>query len=262
MRPDALIAEWERWQQLPFQGWDFSRLQGHIVEDALPWDYTDLARQAMRRATAALDLGTGGGEILASFQDAYPARVAATEGYAPNLKLARERLGPLGVEVLESQGHRAEILPFADASFDLVLNRHSGYNLADVIRVLSPGGVYLTQQVDGHTLQGLITFFDAQTKWPDETLARNEADMHAAGLLIEAAREWSGRTEFKSVGALVYFLRAIPWMVDDFSVERHRAYLLRLQERLERGAPLAFTQRRYLIRARKPDAPLSYPSGS
>ena len=183
--------------------------------------------------------------------------MAATEGYAPNLKLARARLGPLGVEVLESQGDRAEILPFADASFDLLLNRHSGYNLADVIRVLSPGGVYLTQQVDGRDLQGLITFFDAQPKWPDETLARNEADMRAVGLLLEIAREWSGRTEFKSVGALVYFLRAIPWLVDDFSVERHWSYLLRLQERLERGEPLAFTQRRYLIRARKPDAPLS-----
>ena len=51
----------------------------------------------MRGAQSVLDLGTGGGERLLELREDWPARVAATEGYAPNLALATERLAPYGV---------------------------------------------------------------------------------------------------------------------------------------------------------------------
>ncbi|MFC7106178.1 hypothetical protein ACFQQB_40660 [Nonomuraea rubra] len=78
-----------------------------------------------------------------------PPRTAATEGYAPNLPIARARLEPLGVEVAESTH------AFPDASFDLVLNRHAPYDPAEVRRLLAPGGRYLTQQVSGRDLEEL-----------------------------------------------------------------------------------------------------------
>jgi hypothetical protein len=56
---------------------------------------------------------------------------------------------------------------------------------------------------------------------------------------------------FKSVGALVCYLRAVPWIVDGFSVATHLPYLERQQARLEQEGQLAFTQRLFVLRARK-----------
>ena len=36
-------------------------------------------------------------------------------------------------------------MPWGDGEFDLVMNRHESYDLAEVARVLSPGGLFLTQ---------------------------------------------------------------------------------------------------------------------
>lgn len=252
MNQQDLVVEWKRWEHVPFQGWDFSALEGHIQEDALPWDYADLARQAMRSATALLDQGTGGGELLASLADAWPPRVFATEAYPPNVTLSRQRLGPLGATVYAATDTETGTLPLAAASVDLVLNRHAGYNVHEVARVLRPGGLFLTQQVDGCDLGTLIRFFDCRPKWPEQTLDRNLARAESAGLRIERACDWSGHTTFASVGAVVYFLKAVPWLVDDFAVSRHLPYLLRLQQQADSGQALTYRTMRYLLVARKP----------
>jgi hypothetical protein len=56
---------------------------------------------------------------------------------------------------------------------------------------------------------------------------------------------------FIDVGALVYYLKAAPWVVDGFSVETHSKDLLSLQQRLEKGGTLTFGVRRYLIEAQR-----------
>jgi hypothetical protein len=71
-------------------------------------------------------------------------------------------------------------------------------------------------------------------------------------LTIVTAEEWSGNFSFTDVGAIVYYLKAIPWLVPGFSVETHLDRLLALQGRLERGEGLVFEARKYLVEARKP----------
>jgi hypothetical protein len=65
------------------------------------------------------------------------------------------------------------------------------------------------------------------------------------------AEEWSGDYSFTDVGAIVYYLKAVPWLVEGFSVDTHVDDLLRLQERLEREGELVFEARKMLIEARK-----------
>ena len=65
------------------------------------------------------------------------------------------------------------------------------------------------------------------------------------------AQEWSGRLAFSDVGAIVYYLKAAPWLVPGFTVESHFKYLLGLESRLLDGEELAFEARTYLIEARK-----------
>jgi SAM-dependent methyltransferase len=177
--------------------------------------------------------------------------VVVTEDYAPNGKLARERLEPLGVRVVEVALNRYTPMPFADGEFDLVLNRHSGTNPSEVARVLAPGGTFLTQQIHGLWAQDLIAAFDAEPPWPQATMENKVRHLKEAGLTILVADAWSGAFSFTDVGAIVYYLKAVPWLVAGFSVTTHLDYLLALQDRLERGEGLVFEARKYLVKARK-----------
>lgn len=252
MNRAELIDSWRREERQPFSGWDFSYLDGRMLEGQAPWSYSTRAGELLRQSSSVVDLGTGGGERFLKLKRDWPPKVVATEDYAPNVRLATERLTPAGAVVVEAKLSDDAPLPFADGEFDLVLNRHSGLNCAEVARILVPGGSFLTQQVHGLWAADLLAQFDARPQWPDATPAKYVPRLQAAGLAIVEACEWSGELTFTDVGAIVYYLKAVPWLVPGFAVETHLAHLLRLQGRPERGQSLSYTARKYLIEARKP----------
>jgi hypothetical protein len=98
---EDLIHDAER---APFEGWDFSFVEGRMVEDALPWDYVAEVRRRMACVKSMLDLGTGGGEVLSQLAP-LPALTVATEAYAPNALVAARRLSPLGAHVERGKAH-------------------------------------------------------------------------------------------------------------------------------------------------------------
>jgi len=247
------LARWRAEEQQPFIGWDFSYLERRMQEEPPPWSYLDRAAALMDRARSALDMDTGGGEKLLSLRAHWPPRMVVTEEYPPNLALVRERLEPLGVTVVEAHLSETDPVPFAGGEFDLVLNRHGAFNPAEVARILAPGGVFLTQQVGDDYLADLMAVFGATPQWPDATLAHYGPLLQAAGLEIVDAQEWTADIRFADVGALVYFLKAAPWHVPDFSVDRYADTLLALQERLNQGEPLNSSGKLYLIEAHKPE---------
>ena len=73
-----------------------------------------------------------------------------------------------------------------------------------------------------------------------------------AGLDVVDLRTATLRTEFFDVGALVYYLRLVVWIVPDFSVDRYRDRLRRLHEQIQRDGPFVAHATRFLIEARKP----------
>lgn len=251
MNRAQLIAHWQHEVQQPFTGWDFSYLDGRMLEEQPPWSYLERAAELMRHSTAVLDLETGGGERLLKLKEHWPKKVVATESYQPNFKLATERLAPLGVTVIDVASTDEGPQPFADGEFDLVLNRHAGFNPAEVARMLASGGTFLTQQVHGLWAHDLLAAFDAKPQWPNATAENYLPRLTAAGLTIVTAKDWSGKLAFTDVGAIVYYLKAVPWLVSGFTVETHFDLLLSLQNRLERGEGLVFTAWKYLIEAKK-----------
>lgn len=246
-----LVADWKREEAEPFEGWSFPHLEGRLLEDRPPWSYLERVAELMRGASSVLDIDTGGGERLLSLREAWPAKVVATEGWPPNVKLARERLGPFGAEVADVTDTNEADLPFGDGEFDLVINRHGGFKPSEVSRVLAPGGTFLTQQVGAAHGADLIEVFGAELSWPDARAEYYLPRLEAAGLTILAAENWSGRLAYTDVGAIVYHFMAVPWFVPGFSVDTHLPQLLELQARLARGEGLEFTARSYLIEARK-----------
>lgn len=190
-----LIAKWERDEAAVFEGWDFSYIKDRFVEEEPGWDYRALAKGLIKKSAAVLDVATGGGEVFSSLAP-FPVRAIAVEGYRPNVTVARKRLEPLGVQVLEG-GETP--LPFAGNTFDLVLNRHGGFDAAEIYRVLQEKGTFLTQQVDGGNLIELLDLFDAKQKWPDHVLKNVRQRMQNFGFHIERAEEWKGKARFLDV---------------------------------------------------------------
>ncbi|MGH9915649.1 MAG: class I SAM-dependent methyltransferase, partial [Pyrinomonadaceae bacterium] len=141
--------------QRPLIGWDLS-LDGRITFLPPQWDFEALVTEAAALSRDLLDMGTGGGEWLSGLPTR-PARTVATEGWPPNVPVARKRLEPFGIEVIEVEGAPANteqqvggtsgLLPLLDSSFHLICNRHESYLPSEVMRVLVPGGRFLTQQV-------------------------------------------------------------------------------------------------------------------
>ena len=251
MNRNELVESWKCEEHQPFTGWDFSYLDGRMIEDQAPWSYSSRAAELMRHSSSVLDLGTGGGERLLKLREHWPRKVVVTEDHPPNFRLATDRLAPFGVTVLDVPLTNDDPMPFGDNDFDLILNRHSGFNSHEVARALVPGGAFLTQQIHGLWADDLLAAFDAKPQWPDSTLEKYVPRLKSAGLSVVDTKDWTGQLAFTDVGAIVYYLKAVPWLVPGFSVESHLKYLIGLQDRLEGCEGLAFTARKYLIEARK-----------
>jgi len=77
----------------------FSWFEGRATEERPSWGYAKAMSDRMGRATAAIDLQTGGGEVLAQVEK-FPALIAATESWPPNVAIATRLLGARGVVVV------------------------------------------------------------------------------------------------------------------------------------------------------------------
>ena len=235
-------------------GWSFSSMTtaGRMGSEQLPWSYGSLVIPFMANATDMLDLGTGGGELLCNLRP-LPANTHATEGWPPNVPVARERLEPLGVTV-HGFGREDDPLPFADASLDLVINRHEAYDPVELRRVLRPGGTFITQQVGGKNDIDLNELLGAPPAddYSDWTLDRAMDDLNRAGLIVVDSQESFPATRFYDIGALIFYLNAVPWQIEDFSVEKHRVQLYDIHVLIEQQGWLEVSGHRFLIRAEAP----------
>ena len=248
---NTFLERWKGEENQQFIGWDFSYLTDRYITETPPWSYEEMVRELIIASRYVLDLGTGGGEKLTEFKDVLPSRTVATEGYPPNLKLARKRLAPLGIDVVKSNDSLKQELPFRDEAFDLVIDRHTSFNISEVERILTPGGIFLTEQVDGNNLHDLSEAFDCKQPWTFFTLDFVLKKIDETNLTVETASEWTGKAIFKDVGAIVYYLKAVPWTVPGFSVERNLAHLKKLQRRLEQEKELVFQEKLLLVKAIK-----------
>ena len=120
----------ERWlaeeRSAQIHGWDFSRLDGRMTtgDDDLPWSFLERIAHYIKPTDRILDIDTGGGEFLLSLGHTHEL-TSATEGYPPNVELCRQTLTPLGIDFHEVTDYSH--MPFADGSFDLIINRQSSF---------------------------------------------------------------------------------------------------------------------------------------
>ena len=234
MNTNELIKRWKAEEEIAhIHGWDFSHIEGrYMEEDDLPWDYRKEILRYLKPEMRILDIDTGGGEFLLSLNHPY-ANTAATENYPPNVDLCRETLLPQGIDFRVADGKG--LLPFEDASFDMVINRHGDFNSDEIHRVLKPGGLFITQQVGAENDRELVKLLCGQTDlpFPDQYLKITADRFSLTGFEILDGRECFRPIRFYDVGALVWFARIIEWEFPGFSVDGCLDRLLQAQKVLE-----------------------------
>lgn len=251
---DELVAEAVT---APVDGWEFSWLDGRATEQRPSWGYQRQLARRLSGVGAAVDLHTGGGEVLAGLEKlpqfaTFPPTMAATESWPPNAARATALLHPRGVVVVTVPDRPP--LPFGDSAFDLVSSRHPLATWWDEIaRVLRPGGRYFAQQIGPATMLELTEFFlgPMPRKGAQYEPEAVRADAVAAGMEIIDLRSERLRAEFFDVGAVIYFLRKVIWTVPDFSVDAHLDRLRQMHELIEARGPFVAHATRVLVEAKK-----------
>ncbi|MEV5570728.1 methyltransferase domain-containing protein [Spirillospora sp. NPDC052269] len=233
------------------EGWDFSWLDGRATEARPSWGYARSMASRLAGVRSALDVQTGGGEVLAR-AGKLPVTMAATESWPPNAAKATASLGPRGVVVVATPDEPP--LPFADGAFELITCRHPATVWWDEIaRVLEPGGTYFAQHVGPASVFEVVEYFLGPQ--PEARGARDpeveSAGARAAGLEVVDLRTERLRMEFFDIGAVVYFLRKVIWIVPGFTVERFRERLAEMDELIRRDGSFVAHSSRTLIEARK-----------
>lgn len=232
-------------------GWGFQWLDGRATEERPPWGYARLLAQRLRGVDSALDIDTGGGEVVGEAA-ILPSRMVVTESWTPNAQRARERLGSRGVQVIDTDD--GSPLPFSDQSFDLVTARHPvAPDWAEIRRVLRPGGHYFAQHVGAASAFELIECFLGPL--PEQRKGRavegEVAAAERAGLVVQDVQRARCRMEFFDVGAIVWILRKCVWWVPDFAVERYEDTLRELDAQMRKGHSFIAHSTRHLIDAER-----------
>jgi hypothetical protein len=197
-------------------GWDFDWLDGRAVEERPSWGYARLLAARLATVRTALDIDTGGGEVIAGVAS-LPERMCVTESWPPNVQRARERLGASRRRGPAHARGRLLAVPRRD-----VRNGHAPASgpprLEEIHRVLVPGRHYFAQHIGPASAAELIEVFrgpppdDESRRHPDREVAAAER----AGLTVTDLRTATCRMEFFDIGAVVYTLRRCVWCVPDF----------------------------------------------
>jgi len=175
--------------------------------------------------------------------------VVATEEWTVNVPVAKKRLAKLGYQVVNCQSVE---LPFKDASFDLVLNRHEDLDPGEVARVLPPERKVITQQVGRENWKELRRFFPRMADAGDHR-GRYAQGFQTARLKVVTNLEHDCKVAYGILGDFVFMLAVTPWTIPDFSLDRDIDALLSLDKEYRTKHGLELTESRFLLIAEKPN---------
>ena len=240
---DALLVEAGR---TPMRGWEYD-YGGRIRLEPPPWDFPGRMLERCRAAASLLDMGTGGGEWLSRLPYRPPLTVA-TEGWAPNLEIARGAWSPWASAWSRWRARRTTIAragramaagrcrsPMAPSTWSAtatspICHRRSG-------GCWRPAAVF-TQQVAGDFNREFYALLGEPAPTPEAphwNLGFARAQLEAAELPPVAGGEGWEVLHFADVGALAWYLLNLPWVFPGFSFRRHRERLRGLHERQAAG---------------------------
>lgn len=250
---DKLYIKWKQEEEkAKIIGWDFSYIEDRFdsEEDNLPWDYRTVIEKYVGENDRLLDIDTGGGEFLLSLSHPYHL-ISATEGYPSNVELCRNKLTALGIDFHEMSDYSH--MPFADESFDVVINRHGSYDINEIFRVLKKGGLFITQQVGELNDRELVELVlpSVPVTFSDHNLKSQVKSFENAGFQVIESGEAFRPIKFYDTAAFVWFAKIIEWEFVGFSVDKCFEKLLHVEEEILKNGFISGNIHRFYIAARK-----------
>lgn len=239
--------------------WGAGFLAGRYLPGEVSWCWPDVVRPRLAGASRLLDMGTGEGSALLSLAPLPPFTVAY-EAWWATVPAAVAKLRPAGVHLvvcLGSDENTAEIrtaptLPLADASFDVVTNRHEAFDPGDVRRLLRPGSAFVTQQVGSDEADSVRALLGLPPQGPVWDLEVACAQLASAGIEVERRHEERATARFSDIAALVGYVRSTPWSFPEFDPVAMRARLEALHGRCLREGSIDAVTHRFWLAARAP----------
>lgn len=182
----------------PRRGWDFSGMR--VLRQPVPWDYEDVVRRYLRPADSVLDVGTGGGERLASLARSFGSGVGID--IDPELiRLAGENSAAANLDFRVC----SERLETVAETFDVITDRHAPLDLAAVAVHLKPGGYFITQQVGERNMACVQTVLRRTAGEP----SIRPADIAASGLRLLAFLEYDVEYVVRDIESLIFWLKGL-----------------------------------------------------
>jgi ubiquinone/menaquinone biosynthesis C-methylase UbiE len=182
--------------------------QVHAAGPDLEWVRTRLL-PALAATGRALDAGCGAGHLGFTLARGFD-HVVALDPAPSMLETVAAHAAQEGLTI-ETRAGRADSLPFEADSFDLVATRYSAHHwlhlersLAEMFRVLRPGGRLLVIDVLGGADALVDTYLQAMELLRDPSHIRNRSAVEWRGLLSDAGfalqeeMDWPLRLEFGS----------------------------------------------------------------
>ncbi len=168
----------------------------------------DLVAKLSPRPGSALDLGCGAGHLSFTLSP-HVGTVVALDPSIGMLDQVRAESARRSLNNIETQCSSAEVLPFDNASFDLVATRYSAHHWTDldtamreIRRVLRPGGHLLVIDIEAPADALTDTHLQAIELLRDRSHVRDRSDaewralLRGIGVDVRVMERWGTRLEF------------------------------------------------------------------
>jgi SAM-dependent methyltransferase len=219
------------------EGWDFSRV--HIERAAVLWEYVDVVRSYLKSTDHVLDIGTGGGEIFLSLAPSFSEGIGVDHNPAM-VETAQRNKSAMSIDNISLKMMEGNDLRFDVDEFDIVLQRHSRVYVSEIVRVLRPGGYFITQTVGKRSS---LYFLDAfgwtpasfgPDWWQSVAELADQFREHDCHIIVQA--EYNVPYWFKDVESFMLWFMAVPWP-EAIELDKHWQNINRILEtcQTERG---------------------------
>ena len=233
------------------EGWNFSQV--NIDYEPIPWDYSSIVHSYLKPNDKVLDIGTGGGEIFLSLAPNFGEGIGIDQNptMIETAKANQSRLGVKNINLIEMEGSN---LQFKPDEFDIVLLRHLQVYVSEIVRVLRPGGYFITQMVGKRSTTNFLEAFGwtSDSFGPDwwQPVGELAKEFKHQGCSIVAQGEYDVRCWFKDIASFMFWLMAVPWP-EEIQLEKHWQIINHILETSTTDRGIETNEHRGLLIVRK-----------
>ena len=232
-------------------GWDFSRI--HIKRAPVLWEYVDVVRSYLKPTDRVLDIGTGGGEIFFSLAPFFSEGIGVDHNPAM-VETAQRDKSVMSIDNVSLKRMEGNDLRFDGDEFDIVLQRHSRVYVKEIVRVLRPGGYYITQTVGKRSSLNFLNAFGwtpasfGPDWWQSVVELADQFRVHDCHIIAQA--EYDVPYWFKDIESFMFWLMAVPWP-EAIELDKHWQNINRILETCQTEQGIETNEHRGLLIVQK-----------